>query len=173
MLGIAGILLQKRAREIRAFAMERASVGFAATPQLCGFLLAFGSAQPAARIHPGALLSPLIDDDFGVAPFVAVFADQKVVFVRGQAITAVAALFVQLVSQVYFVIIPEANGLSAGQGVGKIYVSAQERVEAFHLFHIRDVQRVEFRDELLFQAAWCRKRLAMVFTTAAFAALGD
>lgn len=90
MLGIAGILLQKRAREIRAFAMERASVGFAATPQLCGFLLAFGSARPAARIHPGALLSPLIDDDFGVAPFVAVFADQKVVFVRGQAITAVA-----------------------------------------------------------------------------------
>ena len=91
----------------------------------------------AAPIRRSALFPPLEDDDFSVAPPVSIFADQQVVFIRGQSIAAAAAFFVQLVSQVYPAIVPKAYGLPAGQGVGKVDVSARERVEVLHLFHAR------------------------------------
>ena len=97
------------------------------------------------------LLPPLEQDDFRIRAAVAVFRDQKVRLVGEDSVAPMAARFMDLVSEVDFVVIPEPHSLSAGEGVRKIRESTFEGVQLGDRLHVRNSERIERRHQLFLE----------------------
>jgi len=98
------------------------------------------------------VLSFLINHQFGIFSVFFVGAYQNEIHVGGDSETPVSAKFTfQLISQIGRAIVQELNELSVGEPVLKIDVSANQRVELFHLRHTFDVQSIDFVNQLLFE----------------------
>jgi len=69
-----------------------------------------------------------INNDFRIGAAVAIFANQKMVLVCGQAIASAAILFADLIAQIYLFIIQQLHELSAWKSICKINKRAFELI---------------------------------------------
>lgn len=101
------------------------------------------------------ILTLFIEYDLRVRAVFTVFRDKKKAFVGGDAVTARAVFFRNLIAEINFVIVQKLDRPPVGERVFEIDKRAAERVQFGNRFHIFDTERVYIRKQSGLCAAAC------------------